>query len=81
MGGFREKFSVDLWLSPVKSSYPPITPTISPEKVRFKGKMATPLLDVRAKRQLFITFFLNLNRLGVGFAPRHVNRYVACGEL
>lgn len=41
MGGFREKFDVELWLSPVKNSYPPVKPTISLEKVKFKGKMLT----------------------------------------
>lgn len=39
MGGFREKFTFEMWLSPVKNSYPPLTPTISPERVKFKGKM------------------------------------------
>lgn len=41
-GGFREKFGFELWLSPVKNGYPPIVPSVLPEKVRFKGKM-TPL--------------------------------------
>lgn len=39
-GGFREKFEFELWLSPrVKNAFPPISPTIAPEKVKFKGKM------------------------------------------
>lgn len=38
-GGFREKFAFEMWLSPVKNSYPPLSPTVSPEQVRFRGKM------------------------------------------
>lgn len=44
MGGFREKFGVELWISPVKNSYPPVTPTVSPETVKFKGKMVSSSL-------------------------------------
>ncbi len=38
-GGFREKFEFELWRSPIKNSFPPLSPTVAPEKVRFKGKM------------------------------------------
>lgn len=38
-GGFREKFEFELWLSPVKNSYPPLSPSIEVEKVIFRGKM------------------------------------------
>lgn len=38
-GGFREKFEFELWISPIKNSFPPLSPTITPEKVRFRGKM------------------------------------------
>lgn len=38
-GGFREKFEIELWESRTKKMSPPLFPTISPEKVIFKGKM------------------------------------------
>lgn len=38
-GGFREKFEFELWLSPIKNSFPPLSPTVSPEQVKFRGKM------------------------------------------
>lgn len=38
-GGFREKFEFELWISPIKNAFPPLSPTVAPEKVRFKGKM------------------------------------------
>lgn len=45
-GGFREKFEFELWLSPVKNSFPPLTPAIDPEKVIFKGKMKPLPIDL-----------------------------------
>ncbi len=44
-GGFREKFEFEFWMSRVPNAYPPLLPTISPEKVRFKGKMK-PFVNV-----------------------------------
>ena len=38
-GGFREKFEFELWIAPVKGSFPPLSPTVDVEKVIFKGKM------------------------------------------
>ena len=38
-GGFREKFEFELWLSYTKESFPPLSPTIEPEKVKYIGKM------------------------------------------
>lgn len=38
-GGFREKFEFELWTSPIKNSFPPLSPTIDPEKVKFRGIM------------------------------------------
>lgn len=38
-GGFREKFEFEFWVSPTKKSFPPLTPTIEAEKVKFKGVM------------------------------------------
>ena len=38
-GGFREKFEFELWLSYTKGSFPPLSPTIEPEKVKYIGKM------------------------------------------
>lgn len=40
-GGFRESLIFELWLSPVKNSYPPLTPSILPENVKFKGKITS----------------------------------------
>lgn len=41
-GGFREKFEFELWTSPTKNAFPPLSPTITPEKARFKGTMKLP---------------------------------------
>jgi len=41
-GGFREKFEFEFWLSPIKNAFPPLSPTVAPEKVKFKGKMKPP---------------------------------------
>ena len=38
-GGFRKKFEFELWISPLENSYPPLSPTIAPEKVKFIGTM------------------------------------------
>lgn len=38
-GGFRERFEIELWTSPIKNAFPPLSPTIAPEKVKFKGRM------------------------------------------
>lgn len=38
-GGFREKFEFEFWTSPIKNAFPPLSPTVAPEKVKFKGKM------------------------------------------
>lgn len=38
-GGFREKFEFELWISPIKNSFPPLSPTVNPEQVKFKGRM------------------------------------------
>lgn len=38
-GGFREKFEFEFWISPIKDSFPLLSPTIEPEKVKFKGLM------------------------------------------
>lgn len=39
LGGFREKFEFEFWVSRVPNAFPPLSPTVSPEKVTFKGKM------------------------------------------
>lgn len=38
-GGFREKFAFELWVSQSDKMFPPLSPTIDPEKVIFRGKM------------------------------------------
>ena len=38
-GGFREKFEFEFWISPIKNAFPSLSPTVAPEKVRFRGKM------------------------------------------
>lgn len=38
-GGFREEFEFEFWTSEVKNAFPPLSPTVSPEKVKFSGKM------------------------------------------
>ena len=38
-GGFREKFEFELWFSPSKNIFPPLSPTVNVEDVKFKGKM------------------------------------------
>lgn len=38
-GGFREKFEFELWTSNVTNAFPPLSPTVAPEKVIFRGKM------------------------------------------
>ncbi len=38
-GGFREKFNFELWLSYIEDSFPVLSPTVEPEKVKFIGKM------------------------------------------
>lgn len=38
-GGSREKFEFELWTSEIKNAFPPLSPTVAPEKVKFKGKM------------------------------------------
>lgn len=38
-GGFRETFEFELWLSYAKDSFPVLSPTIEPEKVKYIGKM------------------------------------------
>lgn len=45
-GGFRENFEFELWLSPLKDSFPPLSPTIDPEKVQFKGKMKPLITEI-----------------------------------
>lgn len=45
-GGFRDKFEFEFWISEVENSFPPLTPTIDPEKVIFKGKMKPLPLDL-----------------------------------
>lgn len=38
-GGFREKFEFELWTSHSEKMFPPLSPTVEPEKVIFRGKM------------------------------------------
>jgi hypothetical protein len=38
-GGFREKFEFELWTSQSEKMFPPLSPTVEPEKVIFRGKM------------------------------------------
>ena len=38
-GGFREKFEFELWVSPSAKIFPPLSPTVDVEKVKFKGIM------------------------------------------
>ena len=38
-GGFREKFGYELWISQSEKMFPPLSPTVDPEKVIFRGKM------------------------------------------
>ncbi|MDQ2747026.1 MAG: hypothetical protein M3T96_07195, partial [Acidobacteriota bacterium] len=38
-GGFRERFEFELWSSPIKNAFPPLSPTVAPEKVKFRGVM------------------------------------------
>ena len=38
-GGFRENFEFEFWLSPSGKIFPPLSPTVDVEKVKFKGKM------------------------------------------
>ncbi len=38
-GGFREQFEFELWHSRIKNAFPPLSPTILPEKVKYRGKM------------------------------------------
>lgn len=38
-GGFREQFEFELWTSEIKNAFPPLSPTVSPEKVLYKGRM------------------------------------------
>lgn len=38
-GGFRENFEFELWTSNINNAFPPLSPTVAPEKVKFKGKM------------------------------------------
>lgn len=45
-GGFREKFEFELWLSPSEKIFPPLSPTIDPERVKFRGKMKPLPLDL-----------------------------------
>jgi hypothetical protein len=40
-GGFRETFEFELWISPIENSFPPLTPRVSPERVKFRGKMTS----------------------------------------
>lgn len=45
-GGFREKFEFELWISTVKDSFPPLSPTVNVEMVIFKGKMKPLHTDI-----------------------------------
>lgn len=45
-GGFREKFEFEFWISELENNFPPLTPTIDPEKVVFKGKMKPLPIDL-----------------------------------
>lgn len=38
-GGFREKFEFEFWTSQSEKMFPPLSPTVEPEKVIFRGKM------------------------------------------
>lgn len=38
-GGFKERFEFELWFSPSKNIFPPLSPTVNVETVIFKGKM------------------------------------------
>lgn len=40
-GGFREKFEFELWISHSEKMFPPLSPTIEPEKVIFMRKDET----------------------------------------
>ena len=45
-GGFRQKFEFEFWISPTKKAFPPLSPTVDVEKVRFSGKMKPlPTMD------------------------------------
>ena len=39
MGGFREKFEFEIWVSRSEKIFPPLSPTINVESIKFKGKM------------------------------------------
>lgn len=45
-GGFREKFAFELWISKSDKIFPPLSPTIKPEKVIFRGKMKPLPVDL-----------------------------------
>ncbi len=44
--GFREKFEFEFWLSPSDKIFPPLSPTVDVEKVKFRGKMKPLPLDL-----------------------------------
>lgn len=45
-GGFREKFEYEFWISPSNKIFPPLSPTIELEKVKFRGKMKPVPLEL-----------------------------------